>query len=84
MAALAEFRENFAQTKNIPRNRVVKDDALLELASNKPKNLDDLSKSRLLLREARKGELASGLLNAVKIGVNTPDSELPEKARKIR
>ena len=82
VAALAEFRENFAQTKNIPRNRVIKDDALLELASNKPKNFDDLSKSRLLLKEARKGELASGLLNAVKIGVNTPDSELPEKVEK--
>ena len=82
VAALAEFREKFAQTKNIPRNRVIKDDALLELASNKPKNLDDLSKSRLLLREARKGELASGLLNAIEIGVNTPESELPEKVDK--
>ena len=82
VAALAEFRENFAQTKNIPRNRVIKDDALLELASNKPKNFDDLSKSRLLLREARKGELASGLLNAIKIGINTPDSELPKKIDK--
>ena len=82
VAALAEFREKFAQTKNIPRNRVIKDDALLELASNKPENFYDLSKSRLLLREARKGELASGLLNAIKIGVNTPDSELPEKIDK--
>jgi len=82
VAALAEFRENFAQTKNIPRNRVIKDDALLELASNKPKNFDDLSKSRLLLREARKGELASGLLNAIEIGINTPDSELPKKVDK--
>jgi ribonuclease D len=82
VAALAEFRENFAQTKNIPRNRVIKDDALIELASNKPKDFDDLSKSRLLLRDARKGELASGLLNAVKIGINTPDSELPEQVKK--
>jgi len=82
VAALAEFRENFAQTKNIPRSRVIKDDALLELASIKPKNFDDLSKSRLLLRDARKGELASGLLNAVKIGINTPDSELPKQEKK--
>ena len=82
VASLAEFRENFAQTKNIPRNRVIKDDALLELASNIPKNFDDLSKSRLLLREARKGELASGLLNAIEIGVNKPDSELPTKIEK--
>ena len=82
VAALAEFREKFAQTKNIPRNRVIKDDALLELASNKPKNLDDLSKSRLLLREARKGELANGLLNAIEKGINTPESDLPEKLDK--
>ena len=83
VASLAEFRENFAQSKNIPRNRVIKDDALLELASNKPSNLDDLSRSRLLLREARKGEIASGLLAAIKKGLEVPDSELPEKQLKF-
>ena len=83
VASLAEFRENFAQTKNIPRNRVIKDDALLELASNKPKNLDELSKSRLLLREARKGEVASGLLAAIEKGLNIPDLELPVKKEKL-
>ena len=82
VASLAEFRENFAQSKNIPRNRVIKDDALLELASNKPTNLDELSRSRLLLREARKGEIASGLLAAIKKGLEVPDSELPEKQLK--
>ena len=81
-ASLAEFREVYAQSKNIPRNRVIKDDALLELASNKPKNIDELSKSRLLLREARKGEIASGLLNAIEKGLNIPDEDLPEKKEK--
>ena len=82
-ASLAEFREVFAQKKNIPRNRVIKDDALLELASNKPKTIDDLSKSRLLLREARKGEIASGLLGAIEKGLNIPDEELPEKKERL-
>ena len=82
VASLAEFRENFAQTKNRPRNRVIKDDALLELASNQPTNLDELSRSRLLLREARKGEIASGLLTAIKKGLEIPESELPEKSKK--
>ena len=82
-ASLAEFREVFAQTKNIPRNRVIKDDALLELASNKPKTIDELSKSRLLLREARKGEIASGLLEAIEKGLNIPDEELPEKKERL-
>ncbi len=82
VASLAEFREHFAQAKNIPRNRVIKDDALLELASNKPKNFDELSRSRLLLKEARKGDIASGLLTAIKKGLKIPESELPEKPKK--
>ena len=83
VASLAEFRENFAQAKNVPRNRVIKDDALLELASNKPRNLDELSKSRLLLREARKGEIALGLLAAIDKGLKMPDAELPKKNLEI-
>ena len=52
---LARFRESYAQTKDIPRNRVFKDDAMLELASTKPSSVADLGRSRLLLREARRG-----------------------------
>ena len=55
----------------------------MELASNKPKNLDELSKSRLLLRDARKGEIALGLLAAIKRGQEIPDTELPEKHLKV-
>lgn len=74
---LAKFRETYAQSKNIPRSRVMKDDALLELASTKPKSVKDLGRSRLLLRDARKGEIADGILAAVRAGLNTPADELP-------
>lgn len=74
---LAAFRERYAQAKNIPRNRVVKDDALMELASTKPKSHGDLAKSRLLLREARKGEIADGLLAAVAKGMATAPEDQP-------
>ena len=63
---LARFREEFARSRNVPRSRVYKDDALLELASTKPANIQDLGRSRLLLRESRKGEIADGILAAVK------------------
>ena len=66
VARLAEFRETYAQKNNIPRNRVLKDDALVELASLKPKSFDDLSRSRLLLRDARKGKIAKGILDSIK------------------
>ncbi|WP_339107001.1 ribonuclease D [Thioclava sp. GXIMD4216] len=75
---LARFREGFAQNRNIPRSRIFKDDALLELASTKPVSLDDLGKSRLLLREARKGEIAEGIITAVKEGLAVPADKMPK------
>ncbi len=74
---LASFREEYAQRKNIPRPRVYKDDALLELAANKPKDSHELSKSRLL-RDGRRGEIAEGILAAVKRGVECEEEDLPD------
>ncbi|MEL7097831.1 MAG: ribonuclease D [Pseudomonadota bacterium] len=75
---LAAFREELAQSRNIPRNRIYKDDALVELASNKPTNLDDLGRSRLLLREARRGDIAQGILDAVARGLDVPPEDAPK------
>ncbi|UMA66499.1 ribonuclease D [Roseivivax marinus] len=75
---LAQFRETYAQERNIPRNRVFKDDALSELASTKPQTMQDLGRSRLLLREARKGDIAEGILAAVKRGMDRPKDQLPQ------
>ncbi|WP_405111903.1 ribonuclease D [Phaeobacter sp. BS52] len=78
---LAAFRETYAKTNNVPRNRVFKDDALVELASTKPKNASDLGNSRLLLREARKGAIAEGILQAVAKGVECPAGSQPQPDR---
>ena len=75
---LARFRETYARDRNIPRSRVYKDDALLELASTKPRTLEDLNRSRLLLREARKGEIADGILEAVRLGLEMPADQMPK------
>ncbi|MHC0053000.1 ribonuclease D [Actibacterium sp. D379-3] len=75
---LARFREGYAQSRNVPRSRVFKDDALLELASTKPQNATDLSRSRLLLREARRGEIADGIFAAVKIASEMAPEDYPK------
>jgi len=74
---LARFREAYAQDRNIPRSRVFKDDALIEIASTKPQSEKDLGRSRLLLREARKGDIAAGILAAIKAGLALPNDALP-------
>lgn len=75
---LAAFREEYAQARNIPRSRVYKDDALVELASTKPASMNDLGRSRLLLREARKGDIADGILAAVKRGLDCKPEDMPK------
>jgi ribonuclease D len=66
---LARFREEYAQSRNVPRSRVYKDDALLELASTKPTSIEELGRSRLLLREGRRPDIAEGILSAIKVGL---------------
>ena len=78
---LASFREAHAQTRNIPRNRVFKDDALVELASLKPKTMEELGRARLLLREARKGDIADGILAAIARGRAMDEADLPRADR---
>jgi ribonuclease D len=75
--ALARFRETYAQTQNVPRSRVMKDDALLELASTRPTTVEELGRSRLLLREGRKAEIADGILAAVKAGLEMRPEDMP-------
>ncbi|WP_273688877.1 ribonuclease D [Ketogulonicigenium vulgare] len=80
MKELARFREEYAQAQDVPRSRVYKDDAMLELASLKPATEDDLGTARLLLREARRGPIADGILAAVKRALALRPDQMPRLA----
>ncbi|NUB43332.1 ribonuclease D [Fertoebacter nigrum] len=75
---LARFREVYSQGHNVPRSRVMKDDALLEIASTRPTNHEELGRSRLLMREGRRGDIADGILAAVKAGIEMKPELLPK------
>ena len=75
---LARFREVYAQANNVPRARVYKDDVLLELASTRPTNVEELGRSRLLQREGRRGDIVDGILAAVKAGMAMKPEDLPK------
>ena len=61
-----------------PGDPVDLDDALLELASTKPTPLEELGRSRLLLREGRKPEIAEGILAAIKAGLAVKPEDCPK------
>ncbi|NAZ36188.1 ribonuclease D [Rubellimicrobium sp. CFH 75288] len=80
LVELARFREEYAQAHDVPRSRVFKDDALVELATVRPMTEADLAKSRLLLREARRGEIAEGILAAIRRAAERNPDDLPRPA----
>lgn len=75
---LADLRERLAQSRNVPRSRIFKDDVILELAATRPQKPEDLGKSRLLQREARRGEIADAILKAVREALDLPREQLPD------
>ncbi len=42
LASLSEWREREAQTRDMPRGRVLKDEALTEIAAHPPENEESL------------------------------------------
>ena len=77
---LAAWREITAQSQDVPRQRVAKDDSLLELAANMPVTVDDIKRSRLA-KNLASGKYAEGVLAAIAKGRDLPESECPKVTR---
>ena len=78
LKAVAAWREREAQRINIQRQRLVKDETLLEIAATAPETVADLSRARGISEGFAKGRSGAGLLAAVKAGKEIPDEALPE------
>lgn len=83
LRAVAAWREREAHGRNLPRNRVLRDEALLELSHRMPKSVEDLSKTRGLGRRLAEGSSGDSLLKAIQKGADAPKSEWPTTPAKL-
>jgi ribonuclease D len=81
LRAVAAWREREAQRINIPRQRLVKDETLLEIAATAPEDSAALSRARGISENFARGKSGAGLLAAIKDAKALPESELPEPQR---
>lgn len=72
----AAWREQEAQIRNIPRGRILKDDAIQEIATQAPTTADALGNLRAVPRGFAQSRGAKSLLDAVTRGLNRPSSEV--------
>jgi ribonuclease D len=74
---LAKWRETTAQSRNLPRNRVVKDDVLYEVTNRAPANEDELGNLRSITRGIQRSSYGTELLKGVKRGLAIHRDDLP-------
>jgi ribonuclease D len=74
---LAAWREREAQRKDLPRNRVLRDEALLEIAAHAPSEVDDLARTRGFGRSAAEGRYGQEILQAVERGLAMLPDDVP-------
>ena len=86
LATLAEWREREAQARDIPRGRVLKDEALTEIAAHPPENAEGLERIRAVPKGFAASKTGKGLLDAIEKGkhAHPPEGIEPHAPRRKR
>ena len=81
LRAAAAWREREAQRVNIPRQRLLKDESLLEIAATAPDSAEALARVRGISRGFAEGRSGTGLVAALQEAAGLPESALPDAPR---
>ncbi|MHB1109500.1 MAG: ribonuclease D [Devosia sp.] len=84
LKALAAWRERRAQDTDQPRGRVLKDDALIELAMQRPASPDGFDKLRAVQRGYGRSAAAAEIISIIKAVEALPKAELPAMPERYR
>jgi ribonuclease D len=79
--AVAEWREHEARERNVPRGRVLKDDAIHEIAQQGPRDQAGLARLRTIPKGWERSSTATALLGIVNTALDLPKDELPKLPR---
>jgi len=81
LAAVAAWREDMAQRLDRPRRRILKDDAIHEIAEQKPRNEAGFERLRGVPNGFIRSRHAEGLMEAVLAAIADPDAHAPALQR---
>ena len=83
LVAVAAWRETQARERNVPRNRILKDDAIREIALQGPRSVDALTRLRAVPKGFEKSRMAETLIEAVTAGLEADPKSLPKMPRAV-
>ncbi|KCZ58127.1 ribonuclease D [Hyphomonas chukchiensis] len=84
VVAVAAWRERLAQELDKPRRRILKDDAIQEIAAQKPRNENDYNQLRAVPSGFIRSKHGQGLMEAVIEAIDNPDKFAPELEPRVQ
>ncbi|CCF18897.1 Ribonuclease D (RNase D) [Pseudorhizobium banfieldiae] len=81
---VAAWREREARSRNVPRSRVLKDDAIYEIAQQQPKDTDALSRLRTIPKGWERSASGTAVIEAVNSALTLPKAEMPHAPKPTR
>ncbi|MGH6860668.1 MAG: ribonuclease D [Phyllobacterium sp.] len=84
LRGVAAWREREARERNVPRGRVIKDDAIYEIAQQQPRDAEAMSRLRTIPKGWERSSMATGLLNAVNLALDLPREEMPRLPKSVQ
>ena len=82
--AIAAFREREAQRRDVPRNRVLRDDVLLDIAARAPATPEELAKVRSISANFATSNSGTQILKAISLAKQIPIDKAPKIERTER
>ncbi|KQZ13475.1 MULTISPECIES: ribonuclease D [unclassified Mesorhizobium] len=76
--AVAAWREREARERDVPRGRVLKDDAIYEIAQQAPRDVTALGRLRTTPKGWERSATASALLGIINSALDLPKEEMPK------
>ncbi|HET7413232.1 MAG TPA: ribonuclease D, partial [Pararhizobium sp.] len=81
MKSVAAWREREARERNVPRGRIIKDDALYEIAQQQPKDAEALARLRTIPKGWERSQQGQAIVAAVTEALALPKEDLPRIPR---
>jgi ribonuclease D len=81
LKTVAAWREREARARNVPRGRILKDDAIYEIAQQQPKDAEALARLRTIPKGWERSGAGTAVIEAVNEALAIPKADLPKMPR---
>ncbi len=81
LKTVAAWREREARARNVPRGRILKDDAIYEIAQQQPKDAEALARLRTVPKGWERSSAGTAAIEAVNEALAIPKTDLPKLPR---